>query len=113
MSRMTTIRISVIMRDILNEEKRRLANGKLESTDQVIARLYEFYESKNEKKGKKGIDKMRGNFEEATEFIKSCWDENNPNDGLNCDERVAKGINSLKPEVIKLVEELMKEDKES
>lgn len=31
-----------------------------------------------------------------TELIESCWDENNPDDGLNFDERLSKKITDLK-----------------
>lgn len=41
--------------------------------------------------------------EEATKFIESCFDENNPNDGLTFDERLARRTKELKDENIKKV----------
>lgn len=35
--------------------------------------------------------------EKATAFIESCWDENNPNDGLTFDERLRIRKENLPP----------------
>lgn len=40
---------------------------------------------------------------EATDFIVSCWDENNPDDGLSFDERVQSRLNDLDPDVKRIV----------
>lgn len=34
--------------------------------------------------------------EDMTQLIESCWDENNPNDGLSFDERLAAKTANLK-----------------
>lgn len=31
--------------------------------------------------------------DKLTDLIESCWDENNPNDGLTFDERLQKALN--------------------
>ena len=44
------------------------------------------------------IDKMksfRQSCEDMTELIVSCWDENNPDDGLTFDERLAQKTANL------------------
>lgn len=44
------------------------------------------------------IDKMksfRQSCEDMTELIISCWDENNPDDGLTFDERLAQKTANL------------------
>lgn len=40
----------------------------------------------------------------ATDFIISCWDENNPNDGKNFDIRIKERISDLEPDVREIVE---------
>lgn len=44
---------------------------------------------------------------EATDFIVSCWDENNPDDGLSFDERVQSRLNDLDPDVKAIVKNSM------
>ena len=44
----------------------------------------------------------------ATDFIESCWDENNLNDGLTFDERVNSRINELDDDVADIVRNSMK-----
>ena len=43
--------------------------------------------------------KMKKSFKKScndmTELIESCWDENNPNDGMTFDERLQKAIAGL------------------
>ena len=43
----------------------------------------------------------------ATDFIESCWDSNNPDDGLTFDERVANRINELDDDVADVVRSSM------
>lgn len=50
---------------------------------------------------KKACDKM-------TEIIESCWDENNPDDGLSFDERLHQKLESLPDDDKKLVEEVLR-----
>ena len=40
-------------------------------------------------------DEFKKNCEEATKFIESCFDENNPDDGLTFDERLHQRIVEL------------------
>lgn len=45
------------------------------------------------------MDKIRKEkIDKVTEFIVSCWDENNPNDGLTFDERIKMRIDDLPEE---------------
>ena len=37
-------------------------------------------------------EQFKRNIDKAVELIKSCWDENNENDGLTFDERLDKVI---------------------
>ena len=53
------------------------------------------------------VDDFKRKVDEATDFIVSCWDENNEPDGLTFDERVASRINMLDPEVREIVEQSM------
>lgn len=39
----------------------------------------------------------------ATALIESCWDENNPNDGLTFDERLEKVIDVEEDEQVKSI----------
>ena len=44
--------------------------------------------------------------EKATRFIESCWDENNPDDGLSFDERLklrAKDVDDDVKEILGLI----------
>lgn len=50
---------------------------------------------------KKACDKM-------TEIIESCWDENNPDDGLSFDERLHQKLESLPDDDKKLLEEVLR-----
>lgn len=50
---------------------------------------------------KKACDKM-------TEIIESCWDENNPDDGLSFDERLHQKLESLPDDEKKLLEEVLR-----
>lgn len=50
---------------------------------------------------KKAADKM-------TEIIESCWDENNPDDGLSFDERLHQKMESLPQEDKELLDEILK-----
>lgn len=52
-------------------------------------------------------EKFKQNCNEATDFIVSCWDENNPDDGLSFDERVNSRIDSLDPDVKRIVKNSM------
>ena len=49
-------------------------------------------------------DKFKINIDKATDFIISCWDENNPEDGLSFDDRIQKGLHELDEEVRQIVE---------
>ena len=51
-------------------------------------------------------DEFKRKVDEATDFIVSCWDENNDDD-LTFDERVASRIGELDPEVQKIVKNSM------
>lgn len=41
--------------------------------------------------------------DKAVEVIESCWDENNPNDGLTFDQRLEKKIKEIDDEELKTV----------
>lgn len=49
-------------------------------------------------------DKFKINIDKATDFIISCWDENNPEDGLSFDDRVRNGLPELDEDVRRIVE---------
>ena len=38
-------------------------------------------------------EEFKRKINDMTELIESCWDENNPNDGLTFDERLQKRLN--------------------
>ena len=38
-------------------------------------------------------EEFKRKINDMTELIESCWDENNPNDGLTFDERLQKALN--------------------
>lgn len=48
---------------------------------------------------------MRKEFKEkidaATDIIVSCWDENNPDDGLSFDERLDKKLQNIEDEDVR------------
>lgn len=54
-----------------------------------------------------GVKCMRKEFKEkidaATDIIVSCWDENNPDDGLSFDERLDKVIDECSDEDVKQI----------
>ncbi len=41
-------------------------------------------------------EELKQSYNNMTELITSCWDENNPNDGLTFDERLAQKTANLK-----------------
>jgi len=49
-------------------------------------------------------EQFKKNIDEATDFIVSCWDENNPEDGLSFDDRIKARIDSLDEDVRRIVE---------
>ena len=59
---------------------------------QILEKMHE----KNQQQNKQGVKKMSENIKERTEklckIIESCWDENNPNDGLTFDQRLEKKL---------------------
>lgn len=56
------------------------------------------------------MSKIKEACEKTTEFIESCFDENNVSDGLTFDERLKIKIESLEDEDIKNVLSLMEMD---
>lgn len=48
-------------------------------------------------------EKFKENVETAVELIESCWDENNPDDGLSFDERLDKVIDECSDEDVKQI----------
>ena len=46
--------------------------------------------------------------DKMTEIIESCWDENNPGDGLTFDERLRKKMQNLNPEDKALMDEVLR-----
>ena len=42
------------------------------------------------------MDDFKKACDDMTKLIESCWDENNPNDGLTFDERLAAKTANLK-----------------
>lgn len=44
------------------------------------------------------MNNFKKSCEDMTELIISCWDENNPNDGLTFDERLAAKTANLEGE---------------
>lgn len=49
------------------------------------------------------MKKFKENCDKATDFLESCWDENNPDDGLTFDERVQERLVNLDDGVKKIV----------
>ena len=46
-------------------------------------------------------EQFKRNIDRAVEIIESCWDENNPNDGLTFDERLNKVIEECEDKQLK------------
>ena len=46
--------------------------------------------------------------DKMTEIIESCWDENNPDDGLTFDERLRQKMQELDPEDKELMDEVLR-----
>lgn len=44
---------------------------------------------------------------DMTELIESCWDENNPDDGLTFDERLAAKVANLEGMDLKVMKKVM------
>ena len=59
------------------------------------------------KKKTNGVNKImkqwKQDIEDATDFLVSCWDENNPQDNLTFDERVRSRLDTLSPSVREVV----------
>ena len=55
-------------------------------------------------------EKFKQNIDKATDLIISCWDENNPDDGLTFDERLARAINECKDPELKEILEISAEE---
>lgn len=49
------------------------------------------------------MKQWKQDIEDATEFLVSCWDENNPQDNLTFDERVRSRLDTLSPSVREFV----------
>ena len=50
-------------------------------------------------------EQFKRNIDKATDLIVSCWDENNPDDGLTFDERLDKVIEECEdPELKRILE---------
>ena len=43
-----------------------------------------------------------------TEIVESCWDQNNPGDGLSFEERLHQKMESLSPEDKELLDEVLR-----
>ena len=48
-------------------------------------------------------ERFKRNIDRAVELIESCWDENNPDDGLSFDERLDKVIEEFSDEDVKQI----------
>lgn len=48
-------------------------------------------------------EKFKQDIDKAVSLIESCWDENNPNDGLSFDERLDKVIEACDDEDVKQI----------
>ena len=44
---------------------------------------------------------------DMTELIESCWDENNPDDGLSFDERLAREVANLEGIDLQVMKKVM------
>jgi len=49
-------------------------------------------------------EEFKINIDKATDFIISCWDENNEDDSLTFDDRVKARLDELDEEVRRIVE---------
>ena len=49
-------------------------------------------------------EQFKTNIDKATDFIISCWDENNPEDNKTFDDRIKAGLDGLDEEVGRIVE---------
>ena len=55
-------------------------------------------------------EQFKRNIDKATDLIVSCWDENNPNDGLTFDERLEKAIRECEDPELKRILEVSAEE---
>lgn len=53
-------------------------------------------------------ENMKETCDKMTEIIESCWDENNPDDGLTFDERLHQKLENLPPEDKELMDEVLR-----
>ena len=49
-------------------------------------------------------EQFKINIDKATDFIISCWDENNPGDNRTFDDRIKAGLDELDEDVRRIVE---------
>ena len=55
-------------------------------------------------------EQFKRNIDKATDLIVSCWDENNPDDGLSFDERLDKVIEECEDPELKQILEVSAEE---
>ena len=55
-------------------------------------------------------EQFKRNIDKATDIIVSCWDENNPDDGLTFDERLEKAIRECEDPELKQILEVSAEE---
>ena len=55
-------------------------------------------------------EQFKRNIDKATDLIVSCWDENNPSDGLTFDERLEKVIRECEDPELKRILEVSAEE---
>ena len=55
-------------------------------------------------------EQFKRNIDKATDLIVSCWDENNPDDGLTFDERLDKVIGECEDPELKRILEVSAEE---
>ena len=55
-------------------------------------------------------EQFKRNIDKATDLIVSCWDENNPDDGLTFDERLDKVIEECEDPELKRILEVSAEE---
>ena len=53
-------------------------------------------------------EEFKKSCNDMAELIISCWDENNPDDGLSFDERLHQKMESLPQEDKELLDEILK-----
>ena len=46
-------------------------------------------------------EKFKQDIDKAVSLIESCWDENNPDDGLTFDERLDKKLQNIEDEDVR------------